>query len=92
VNALYSLVRFSPTAAFVVELRADGIKVHAPKKLPAGFLSAVQERAQRAGLRSGVIIGKRQRGGLTLGFMGVPAEHHQPLLNVWHAHKDRYRG
>lgn len=91
-NALYALVRFSPFVKFVVVIRPDGLTTHAPKRLPPGFLGAVEDVAQRAGLNSGVIFGKEQRGTLTLGFLGVPAAQRQPLLNSWHAHKPRYGG
>lgn len=90
--ALYSLIRFLPRTAFVLTVQDGAVKAHAPHRLPAGFVSAVQDKADRGELRSCVVYGKRQRGGLTLGFLGVPERVQQPLLNSWHAHKQQYVG
>lgn len=83
-------MRFLPGVAFVIEVKHGELRTYAPRRLPVGFVTAVQDKIDRGELTSGVIYGKSQRGGLTLGFLGAPERVQQPLLSNWHAHKLSY--
>ncbi len=90
-TSIFALKRFLPGVRFAVVVNAGSVKSHSRKSLPKAFMNAIHERVEEGDLRSGVIYGVEQKGGLTLDFSpGFPAKVRQPLLNSWHIHKQRY--
>ncbi|WP_309381580.1 DUF3634 family protein [Cerasicoccus frondis] len=79
-----------PGTAFVIEVGDGALQSLSQRKLPPSFLATVKEKLADQPKR-GAIFGVWQGTNLTLEFSPeIPRNERQPLLNAWHADKDKF--